>query len=362
MNETDRPRRTKWSYGILALLVSVIFIVWLIQTLTFAWPFGFDQEIEDGSIVLTEVRPESPAFKAGLIKGDILVEWGGYIITEENQHDIVWIVRKEKRIVEGQAVPIVVEREGEIVHLSAMPEKANRFDFDRIHTVVHFLLFVSIGMFVIFRKPEFGPGRLFAYICLAVAVYFSFIINMPHLFTLFDLIRCFVFHVSYFMFPMLLHFSLIYPEKKKMVKKHPNILKWIYAPYVLFLLYEVVNKLYIYLFQEIRWFKPWVLLLEWNATPRLILELVVTLLAVACFVYSFFRASTDLNKRRMRWLLGGILIGVLPVFLLNVAALIFGEAITHYAVLDRISMICIFAAPIAIARSIMLEERPQAVE
>ena len=64
------------------------------------------------------MRPESPAEKAGIRGGDVLVRFGGIPIA--NLYDFTYALRDKKP---GDVVEVEVERDGEIVTVVATLEK-----------------------------------------------------------------------------------------------------------------------------------------------------------------------------------------------------------------------------------------------
>ena len=76
-----------------------------------------DYSTEVKGVKLTGVRGESPAEKAGIKGGDVIVEFGGQKIA--NIYDYTYALDAVKI---GQPVPVVVERDGKRVSLSVTPE------------------------------------------------------------------------------------------------------------------------------------------------------------------------------------------------------------------------------------------------
>ncbi len=70
---------------------------------------------EEKGVRLTGVRPESPAEKAGLQEGDIIVKMGG--IQVKNLHDLVFVLRSKRA---GDKVDVVFERNGEERRVTAI--------------------------------------------------------------------------------------------------------------------------------------------------------------------------------------------------------------------------------------------------
>jgi hypothetical protein len=75
-------------------------------------------EYEGSGVLLSGVRPESPAEKAGIRGGDVLVRFGGIPIA--NLYDFTYALRDKKP---GDVVEVEVERDGEVVTVVATLEK-----------------------------------------------------------------------------------------------------------------------------------------------------------------------------------------------------------------------------------------------
>ena len=75
-------------------------------------------EYEGTGVLLSGVRPDSPAEKAGIRGGDVLVRFGGIPIA--NLYDFTYALRDKKP---GDVVEVEVERDGEVVTVVATLEK-----------------------------------------------------------------------------------------------------------------------------------------------------------------------------------------------------------------------------------------------
>jgi S1-C subfamily serine protease len=77
--------------------------------------FGGESDVE--GMLVSDVRPDGPAARAGVIGGDVVVEFAG--ISIGSLQDYSDALRGAKI---GQAVPIVVIRNGERISLTITPE------------------------------------------------------------------------------------------------------------------------------------------------------------------------------------------------------------------------------------------------
>lgn len=89
---------------------------------------------DQGGIYISSVRDESPAAKAGLVKGDVLLSIDGFEIDRLGYYDdpdfgrVFWshLVRGSKAV--GEEVPMQVLRDGEMVELTAALERFSAND------------------------------------------------------------------------------------------------------------------------------------------------------------------------------------------------------------------------------------------
>lgn len=77
--------------------------------------FGFEQET---GVLLSGVRPGSPAEKAGLQEGDLILKMGGVRI--RNLHDLVYVLRSKRA---GETVDVVFMRDGQEIKSTATLER-----------------------------------------------------------------------------------------------------------------------------------------------------------------------------------------------------------------------------------------------
>jgi S1-C subfamily serine protease len=70
----------------------------------------------DAGVLVARVEPESPAAKAGLAAGDVIVEAGGEKLT--SPHELTWIAL---RAPEGEKLALVYYRKGERKELELVP-------------------------------------------------------------------------------------------------------------------------------------------------------------------------------------------------------------------------------------------------
>ena len=76
---------------------------------------GLELDTMDGKLVVSKVFPTSPAARAGMLVGDVLVALNGVPLTDENQDKLA---RLKTRMKPGTEVLYQVDRRGQPRHLS----------------------------------------------------------------------------------------------------------------------------------------------------------------------------------------------------------------------------------------------------
>ncbi len=169
------------------------------------------------------------------------------------------------------------------------------------------LLFIAFAIFVLLKCPESKAARIFHWGSIGVAV---MLLTTWGKYTIYPLglgiaIRT-VFHLSYVLTPaVFFHFSLAFPKDRE---KRFNYL--IFAIYTACLLIAAINTYY------------FLKILPTPAQPAIDNYLSVFILnrllaifnilgAISIFVVSYFRTGNETEKKKLKWVLSGFLIGPL---------------------------------------------------
>ena len=79
-------------------------------------------------VLIEDVTADGPAAKAGIRKGDVLVEFDGERVRSARQ-----VTRLVQETPAGRSVPAVLLRDGQRTTVTLTPEEGNRFSFERLH-------------------------------------------------------------------------------------------------------------------------------------------------------------------------------------------------------------------------------------
>ena len=93
-----------------------------------------------------------------------------------------------------------------------------------------------------------------------------------------------------------------------------------YGFFTILICYDIIQELYLFFIAGGIW-ENWILALEWYYTPRYILRILVAIISVVLFILSYLKASTDISRRKMKWIVIGISIGVLPTIIYSITAI-----------------------------------------
>ncbi len=188
------------------------------------------QRTLDGRLVLLVKRIKGDAAKVALAKGDVIFEVNGEQITH-------WDDPLTKRRAEG--VTLTISRQGVLkqVHLQlrgarGAPEFLASFRIP-LHTFYLWFAFGTLGLsmlgmgLLVYLKSETQPSALLLLMGIALTPSMEMVIqNLP----IFEVFLPFIVPAIGFSVSFLLHFLLIFPQKKKNVEKLGRTIYLIYLP------------------------------------------------------------------------------------------------------------------------------------
>ncbi len=360
----------KFTRVALIYVVVLIFSVSLIAIwyhLEASWPYcGYGFETKEKRLVISKIHPNTPAEKVGLQAGDVVTEFAGLPITSENVENGEWYWKsiKDRRWQPGKEISIVVDRQGEELVKTLTPISALDGISSRFEQILQFIVLSLIGLVLVIKKPESSAARILAFCMLAVSVFYFGIYVPRSMISWLDLLRKIGFQASVFYSPLLLHFVLIHPERKKLINKYPAIIPVIYLPFVLFFVYGLIVEFYTYFFAN---GKLTILIsqIEPYSLPRVIFRFFIGLLVVIVILYSYYKASSMNNKRRLKWMLIGLLAGLIPIIIIEFMwtfAPLLPPTAPMSKIINNLHTIFFCAIPIFFAWSVLLKDKEVASE
>jgi tRNA A-37 threonylcarbamoyl transferase component Bud32 len=270
---------------------------------------GYRAEARPEGTVLTEVRPTSPAAQAGMVVGDRILAVNGVTIVDSDS----WGgIGANYQI--GVPMPAIVERGGQQLALTLQlgPES---LDYWLTRTGVTLIVFraaqvVSLiaGVFIAWRRPRDPMALAASWFLLTCVV---FVIALP--FRLVSVWRDLPIGIRELLWipyasalvigPILMTFVTIFPRRAPHAGKLLAITWSIAGAAAAFPLYNAMDL--VYRGRELRTFGP-------NSRP-LLLVTTVSLLAAVALIVEHYRRLTDVNeRRRLRAVVAGIVVGALP--------------------------------------------------
>ena len=254
----------------------------------------------NGKNIVTNIIERGNADKAGIKIGDILLS-----VQNRNIKDL-WLRTTINDFKPGTVVNYKIERNGNIINI---PVKLNSmWSSEGMFYCWYYLLIgvvIFIGIFVLYLKPIDKTAHLF----FVFSQIFAICLNSDlFIGDKFGFVRTVIFSAAFpFLGTILLHFFLSFPRRSVLLTRNRVIITFIYAISVivsLFLIYEVSRFNYSESF-AIGMFKL--------SLQIAVLWMGITLLAaILISVYNFFTIKEINVHNQLRWVMLGVLFGLLP--------------------------------------------------
>ncbi len=266
-----------------------------------------------------KVEVNSPAYLASIKKGDILYAINNIPIkTKIDLVKTLWIARDV-----DQKVSYQIGREGELITPSFYLQKKG------VNLIYFYLALVGLTTLVIGLIVYFNSRRRmsvpYLYFYLLSAAFYGFYTFSPTgNFDLLDTVFYWIDRVSFLAFPpLLLHFFMIFPQRKRFLKRRPSILALVYLPAAALLTFRV-------LFHT-------VLAPAWNDAQALRFQgrlerldllhfAVFTLITLATVVHTSRHPASIFLKKQLKFIVTGLALGIVPFTLFYVAPYLAGRA------------------------------------
>jgi two-component system NtrC family sensor kinase len=266
---------------------------------------GVTWKMKAGRLAAVIVEPNSPGYLAGIKKGDILYSINDIPI--RSQIDIAkshWAAEAT-----GQKLKYQIARAGELLLPSLfIVQKKSHLVYFYLALIGLTTLVIGVVVFFSSRKTLSMPYLYFYFLCLILYCFYTF--SPTGKMDFLDSLFYWLDEVAFLVFPpLLLHFFLIFPQRKRLVKKKPKLIYFLYAPALVIGL--VTLALHLPLF--------------YNLDDSLILSLYVvlerleilhfalfTLITLLTIYHSLTRPPSLIVKKQLRWIFTGLGIGIVP--------------------------------------------------
>jgi serine phosphatase RsbU (regulator of sigma subunit) len=276
---------------------------------------GWNAETRNGHVVLTVVGEDSPLANV-LREGDeILSFWS------ERPHATPLTTPDFWRVPEGTRYKLTIKRGGQIQDLALATRPlgvGSQSSVSAIFLNLTFLLFLVTGAAVFLLKPDDEQAWLLALMLTSFTALFPlniylllprWMVAVSHLAML----------LSTIFLPVILRFFLIFPDRSPLLRRLPSLERWVYAPYLLFVLPLFALRSFFFAF-DLRpsWRAPLLSVANRSVTPVAVLYILAGLIAM----WMNYRAASPVARRRLRVVMAGSGAGFLNVFLMP-----FGEVL-----------------------------------
>ncbi len=266
-----------------------------------------------------KVGINSPAYLASIKKGDILYAINNIPIkTKIDLVKTLWIARDV-----DQKVSYQIGREGELITPSFYLQKKG------VNLIFFYLALVGlttlvIGLFVYFNsRRRLSVPYLYFYL-LSAAFYGFYTFSPTGNFDFLDSVFYWIDRTAFLAFPpLLLHFFMIFPQRKRFLKHRPPLLALVYLPAAALLTLRV-------LFHTV--FAP-----AWNDAQALWFQArlerldllhfaVFTLITLGSVIHSSRHPASLFLKKQLKFIVSGLTLGIVPFTFLYVVPFLAGRA------------------------------------
>lgn len=315
----------------LATLAAMVFGVINFQQRTmFAAPDDGVSWIDGQSGVLAwHVSQHSPAANAGIREKDRILAINGAPI-----HSAIDVTKRLWRTGLWSIAHYQIERGAKEFEVQLVIQPAERPASIENYLRVVGMLYLFIGLFIFARRWNATRAVHFYIFCLASFVLYSF--QYTGKLSTFDWEIYWSAIVARLLQPaLLLHFALVFPERRPVSKWHGAILGAIYGVPGVLLLVRVLVGL------REAGFTPSIE--ARNTLDRLDLAYlgVYFLLAAFIFVNSYRRAVSGILRQQLKWVTGGALAGILPFVMFYIAPYFLGVVPRPWMNFSALSLVLI---------------------
>jgi len=287
----------------LATLAAIVFGVINFQQRTiFASPDDGVVWVDEApaGVVASHVTPNSPAANAGIRTHDAVLAINDFPV-----HTSIDVTRRLWRIGLWSIAHYRIDRGGKEFEVQLVVQPAERPASVENYLRVVGMLYLFIGLFIFARRWNATRAVHFYVFCLTSFILYSF--QYTGKLSTFDWEIYWAAVVARLLQPaLLLHFALVFPERRPARKWSGAILAAIYGVPVVLLSLRVLVGL-----RELG-FAPSVDARRLLDRFDLVYLGIYFLLAAIVFVISYRRASSGILRQQLKWVTGGALAGILP--------------------------------------------------
>ena len=336
----------KKAYGLLIPVVLLLVLGGLNISSKIAWEEPTDgvvwKQSPDGLTAL-KVDPEGPGYVYGVIKkGDILLMINDNLV--RNMIDLsknLWTASRS-----DQKVRYQINHAGEI-HLITLNLITKRTGLVYYYLALIGLTTMIIALIVFFNSAKPLAVTNIYYYLLSLLLYMFYVFSPTGELEGLDSVFFWLNKFAFLSFPpLLLHFFLIFPQRRKLFRRHPSRIYLLYTPAgMLFLSWLLFSLPLSRNLDNTLLIEATTLLTKFD----LFLFALYTMITLGTISDSFFRHPSFLVRKQLKWIVTGLGFGILPFTALYIIPFLAGQVPTPVAELTILLQTLI---PLAFAYSI----------
>jgi two-component system NtrC family sensor kinase len=319
--------RTYWFLVFLAILLVLgglnIYrqIVWKEPTDGVVWA------MKQNRLTAIKIDKNGPAYLFNLKKGDVLYSVvhnlaPGKIIIE-NKIDLLknlWQVWKQ-----GQKITYEIYREGDVITYTG-----TFFPVEKGANIIYFylaligLMTIIIALIVFLNTARPLRRTNVHYYFLSAFLYMFYVFSFTGEFDFLDSLFYGLDKIAFLIFPpLLVHYFMIFPQRKKLLRDRPGIAFLLYVPGAFLLLARIILFLPVARgLSEPRLLELYSSLEKWDLAHFAL----YTLWALATIVHGTLRHPSFIIRKQLKWIVYGLGFGVVPFTGLYVVPFVAGAA------------------------------------
>ncbi len=279
---------------------------------------GVVWEPRPGGLTAIKVIKDGPADKQGTIrKGDIVFTVNSAPVA--NKIDLMksfW-----NAAAAGRKVTYQISRFGELSFPNlVLGQKGVDLIYFYLALIGIMTLVVGLIVFLNSAKP-FAVPNIYYYM-LSAFLYGFYVFSATGQLDLLDNVFYWSDKLAFLAFPpLLLHFFLIFPQRKPFVKKNPSVIALLYLPGAILLLAEILLRLPAFANLE----NVLVLKIYGGLQKLDLLHFALyTSVTLATIADSYFRHPSFVVRKQLKWIVIGLGLGILPFTALYIIPFLFG--------------------------------------
>ncbi|MDD8027072.1 MAG: ATP-binding protein [Acidobacteriota bacterium] len=267
---------------------------------------GIVWKLRPAGLTAIKIDPDGPAYLYGsLKKGDVLLSVDeNRIRTKIDLAKNIWLASRS-----GRRVTYQISRGGDLLLPTiALAQKGTPIYY--YYLVLIGLMTLIIALVVFFNSGHPLAATNIYYYLLSILLYMFYVFSATGELDAVDSVFYWLDKFAFCAFPpLLLHFFLTFPQRKKFIRERPSLLILLYLPGLVLLAGRVLFFLPISKGMDEAWAMQVNGLLAKLDLFHFALYTTITLATIA---HSFFRHPSILIRKQLKWIVTGLGFGVVP--------------------------------------------------